>query len=255
MTHTPDRPRTRADRARQVADVLRRQVLAGHFPSALPSETDLVAEFGTSRNTVREALALLRAEGLVERCPGVGTTVVSDAHKHSHGLERLQGLGEVFDGRGTIRNEVRALTVLRPPAAVRDRLELAPDDEVVLLERLRRLDGVPLSLDLTYLAPDLGQQLLGRDLAGTDVFALLEEVAGQPLGHADLVVEAVAADPHSAAVLELPRHAPLLMVERLTHLADGRPVDLEFIRFRGDRLTLRGSTRRTPPTDQIRGTR
>jgi GntR family transcriptional regulator len=28
-------------------------------------------------------------------------------------------------------------------------------------------------------------------------------------------------------------------VERLTHLADGRPVDLEFIRFRGDRLTMR----------------
>jgi GntR family transcriptional regulator len=59
-------------------------------------------------------------------------------------------------------------------------------------------------------------------------------------------MEAVAADPHSATVLGTPRHAPLLMVERLTHLADGRAVDLEFIRFRGDRLTLRGSTRRHP---------
>ncbi len=28
------------------------------------------------------------------------------------------------------------------------------------------------------------------------------------------------------------------MVERLTHLADGRPIDLEYIRFRGDRLAM-----------------
>ncbi|GAB3866037.1 GntR family transcriptional regulator [Nocardioides maradonensis] len=239
-----DPVRPRADRARQVADVLRRQVLAGHFATALPSEAELVEEYGATRNTVREALALLRAEGLVERCPGVGTTVV--AHKHSHGLERLQGLGEVFHGRGTILNEVRALSVVRPPAAVRDHLRLGADDEVVFIERLRRLDGVPLSLDLTYLSPDVGHQLLGRDLANNDVFALLEEVSGQRLGHADLVVEAVSADPHSAAVLDVPRHAALLMVERLTHLEDGRPVDFEFIRFRGDRLTLHGSTSRQP---------
>lgn len=239
-----DVSRRRADRARQVADVLRRQVLAGQYDDGLPAESALVAEFGTTRNTVRAALDLLRSEGLVERCPGIGTTVV--ARKHLHGLERLQGLAEVFDGRGTVHNEVRALAVTRPPSAVRERLCLAPDDEVVYVERLRHLDGVPLSLDLTYLVPDLGSRLLGSDLAGNDIFALLEQVAGQPLGHAELVVEAVAADPHSAAVLGVPRHSPLLMVERLTHLADGRPVDLEFVRFRGDRLTLRGSTRRHP---------
>jgi GntR family transcriptional regulator len=41
-------------------------------------------------------------------------------------------------------------------------------------------------------------------------------------------------------VLETPPAAALLMVERLTHLADGRPVDLEYIRFRGDRLAMHG---------------
>lgn len=229
--------------------MLRRQVLGGYFADGvLPSEAALVAEFDSTRNTVREALELLRAEGLVERCPGVGTTVAG--RKHPHGLDRLAGLAEVFHGRGTVRNEVRALAVVRPPVAVRGRLGLAADDEVVFVERLRHLDGVPVSLDLTYLVPDLGRQLLVEDLASTDVFALLEQVSGQRLGHADLVVEAVSADPHSAAVLGVPRHAALLMVERLTHLEDGRPVDLEFIRFRGDLLALSGTTRRTPLEDR-----
>lgn len=53
------------------------------------------------------------------------------------------------------------------------------------------------------------------------------------------------ADTHSAAVLEALRGAAVLMLERLTHLADGRPVDLEFIRFRGDRITMSGLLHRS----------
>jgi GntR family transcriptional regulator len=34
------------------------------------------------------------------------------------------------------------------------------------------------------------------------------------------------------------------LMERLTHLDDGRPVDLEYIRMRGDRITLRGNLMR-----------
>ena len=50
------------------------------------------------------------------------------------------------------------------------------------------------------------------------------------------------------AILEVSPRAPLLMLERLTRLDDGRPVDLEFIRFRGDRMTMRGTVRR-PTSD------
>lgn len=87
---------------------------------------------------------------------------------------------------------------------------------------------------------DLGTGLLGCDLEHTDVFRLLESLAGQPLGTAEITLEAVNADAHSAAVLEAPRGSAVLMLERLTHLADGRPVDLEFIRFRGDRIAMSG---------------
>ena len=67
------------------------------------------------------------------------------------------------------------------------------------------------------------------------------EVTGQRLGEANLAVEAVPADPHSAALLQVPDGTPVLLLERLTHLDDGRPVDLEYIRMRGDRITLRGN--------------
>ncbi|MCK2218362.1 GntR family transcriptional regulator [Actinomadura sp. ATCC 31491] len=241
--------RRRADRARQVADLLRRQIVHGQFARGpLPPEAALAREFGASRNTVREALCLLREEGLVERCPGVGTTVAGE--KYPHGLHRLLGLAETLHEHGQVTNQVRTMTLIEPPAAVSHRLGLAPGEPVVYLERLRRLGGLPLSLDLTYLVRDVGEPLFDADLEHNDIFVLLETIAGQPLGAAELTLEAVNADPHTAAVLGAPRAAALLMVERLTHLADGRPVDLEFIRFRGDRLTMRGRLNRTAEEDR-----
>ncbi|WP_239166977.1 GntR family transcriptional regulator [Actinoplanes italicus] len=229
--------RRRADRARQVADVLRHQVLSGAFPAGtLPAESQLCHDFAASRNTVREALGLLAAEGLVERLPGVGTLVCSA--KYAHGLDRLAGLAETLHHQGSITNRVRTVGLVDPPAVVARRLRVPDGEQVVYLERVRSLDGTPVSLDLTYLPQDIGVPLLAEDLAGRDVFVLIEELTGQSLGHADISIEAVNADSHSADLLGVADRAALLMVDRLTHLADGRPVDLEWIRFRGDRLTL-----------------
>lgn len=239
---TPGR-RRRADCARQIADVLRQQILYGALrEGTLPVENALVREFDTTRNTVREALGLLRAEGLVDRVPGIGTFAICE--KYPHGLNTLLGLGEALGEHGRVSNEVRSAGFVTPPPAVARRLGLAKPARIAYLERLRSLNGLVLSLDLTYLHPDVGEAVLAEDLAGNDVFVLIEKLYGQRLGAAEISVEAVNADPHSAALLQVPDGSALLMVERLTHLESGRPVDLEFIRFRGDRVRMSGQLSR-----------
>jgi GntR family transcriptional regulator len=235
---TPIR-RARADQARLVADVLRHQIHAGGYPDGLPAEADLATEFFVSRNTVREALTTLKGEGLIDRGPRTGTHVA--IRKYDHGLDALVGLKETFRGYGDIRNEVRATMTVSAPPSVANRLQLSPGEPVVFIERLRYLGDLPLSLDMTYLVPDIGEAVLAHSLETNDIFALIEQVTDQRLGSANLAVEAVPADAHSAAILQVPDGAAVLLLERLTHLADGRPVDLEYIRMRGDRITLRGN--------------
>jgi GntR family transcriptional regulator len=235
---TPIR-RPRADQARLVADVLRHQIHAGGYSAGLPGEAELATEFFVSRNTVREALAALKDEGLIDRGPRTGTRVA--IRKYDHGLDALVGLRETFKGYGEIRNEVRAIMTVSAPPSVAHKLEVKPGEPVVFIERLRHLGDLPLSLDMTYLAEDIGRHVIEHSLETNDVFALIEEVTGRRLGNAGLAVEAVPADAHSAAILQVPDSASLLLLERLTHLDDGRPVDLEYIRMRGDRITLRGN--------------
>ena len=217
--------------------MLRQQAAAGRFPTGrLPEERLLISDFAVSRNTVRAALRILAEEGLVERSRGVGTVLVN--RKYGHPLGRLAGLAETLRQHGTVDNELRASGTVVPPAAVARRLGVAEGEAVVRLERVRPLDGVPLSLDLTYLPADIGTPLLALDLANRDVFALIEESAGRRLGTAEVTVQAVNADPHTARVLGTPAGAALFAVERLSTLDDGRPVDLEFLSVRGDRLVL-----------------
>lgn len=245
MSSSAPERRLRADRARQAADVIRQQVVQRAFPDGvLPDERFLAAEFCASRNTIREALDLLREEGLIERVPGVGTVVATE--KYSHGLTQLMGLAETLHEHGEVTNDVRAAGPIKPPSSVARRLRLAADEQVVYVERLRRLNGLPLSLDLTYLAMDVGGPLLAEDLRNRDIFSLIEQTSGRRLGTAAVTLEAVNADAHSAAVLEVPKGSALLVVERLSHFTDDRPVDLEFIRMRGDRLAMRAECRRTP---------
>lgn len=231
--------RPRADQARLVADVVRHQIHAGGYQHGLPTESELAAEFLVSRNAVREALAVLKAEGLIDREPKIGTHVA--IRKYDHGLDALVGLKETFKGYGEIRNEVRATMTVTAPPSVAHKLRLHPGEPVVFVERLRYLGDLPLSLDMTYLARDIGEAVIEHSLETNDVFSLIELVTAQRLGHAGVAVESVTADAHSAAILQVPENAALLLLERLTHLDDGRPVDLEYIRMRGDRITLRSN--------------
>lgn len=233
--------RPRAERARRVADVLRQRISSGSFADGvLPDERALAGQLDASRNSVREALSLLRDEGLVTRRRGAGTVVVTPTY--GHGLDRLAGLAEVLAGHGTVTNEVLVAEVAAdPPAEVTERLCLDAGAAAVHIERVRRVDGEPVSLDSTYLTADIGRGVLGSDLETRDIFAVIEETTDCPLGRAEIEVRAANAGPETAALLDVRTGAAIFVIDRLTRRSDGTPVDVELLRIRADRMTLRAT--------------
>jgi len=74
----------------QVSDLVRQQILAGMWKinTALPPEGDIARDFGVSAGTMRKALDMLEAEGLVTRMQGRGTFIVDKAAADQ---QRMQG--------------------------------------------------------------------------------------------------------------------------------------------------------------------
>jgi GntR family transcriptional regulator len=95
------------------------------------------------------------------------------------------------------------------------------------------------SLDITWVLQAIGERLAREDLAARDIFLILENDYGLPLGHADLAIDATLADAQLAALLEVGTGAPVLRVDRLTHGKDGAPLDYEHLYCRADNFQYR----------------
>ena len=143
--------RLRADRARQVADVLRRQVLHGLVGDGLAAvgERRSRTSSGSPATPSARRWTCSAPRGWSSASPASARVVAGS--KYLHGIDHLQGLAETLDGPRTGPQRGARLGGLVPaPAAVARRLGLAPGEQVVYLERRRFVDDVPLSLDLTY---------------------------------------------------------------------------------------------------------
>jgi GntR family transcriptional regulator, transcriptional repressor for pyruvate dehydrogenase complex len=116
-------------RAGEVAERLAAEIASGRFPrgSRLPSEQALTIAFGVSRTVLREAVAALRAEGLVETRQGVGAFVARDVQRRPFRIDpaELSSLGEVLNVmelRTGIEIEAAGLAAERASAVARRRI-------------------------------------------------------------------------------------------------------------------------------------
>ncbi|MFN0030105.1 MAG: GntR family transcriptional regulator [Acidimicrobiales bacterium] len=228
----------KANAIRGARDVLRMMVLHNQFRGsggALPGEAQLMLELGASRNVIREALGLLREEGLIERHQGTGTFAVSD--KLQHRFDVLRGVGDGYPNRRwRMRGELSGLTRLPAPPWVAGRLGLPAGAGCLRVDAQVIFDDVPFSVSTSYLPADPGFALDPSPFNG-DWYELLES-CGVQLGATEMSVEATVADEYVAPWLDVAVGSPVLLFNRLLRTPDGRGVELGFVRVRGDRLLL-----------------
>lgn len=201
--------------------------------SPLPTERELAATFDTSRTTVRQALSALAGDGRIARTQGSGTFVADPDRVYVH---QMTSYSEDLRAQGRKPASV-ILEVARVPAQpdVRAALEVGPEERVHRVERLRLVDDEPLALEIAHLPGPLPRLRAELDRRGS-LYDTLREAYGVALARAEDVVETGLATPHEAEVLGVPVGAPMLVIRRTAHDADGRAVEYTRSVFRGDRF-------------------
>src|SRR5690606_34414583 len=143
----------------QIYLILREQLQEGRFDQeGVPGEHALATQFKVARITVRKAMAMLLADGLVSRRPGRGTwpmrtwaqaqeTPAAAKHHKAH----LAGLLENIVSMG-LRTSVQVLdsTLVRASPSVADALHIEPGASVYKSLRVRSTEAGPLSYITTY---------------------------------------------------------------------------------------------------------
>lgn len=218
----------------QVCDDLRRRIAAGEFAAGFPGELSLTEQYEVSRHTIREALRVLRAEGVVSSGRGRSSTVAGPHYRQSLGA--LYSLFETLEGQGVAqRSEVLRLA-LTSNSTVAAYLGLPATTELVVLERIRHADREPLAHDTSWLPASLAAPLLECDFSRSGLYAELQRFGILVDAGAERIA-AIGAPRHIARSLGVAAGAPVFSVERRA-TAQGRAAEWRETFIRGDRFTL-----------------
>ncbi|MEV8096162.1 GntR family transcriptional regulator [Kitasatospora sp. NPDC085879] len=210
---------------RTVAADLREAITTGRYGEAgrLPAEGALAERYGVSRGTVRQALALLRADGLVTSRRGTRRVVLGNARVQSFSellsfTHWARSMGEEPGGR--LESLVR-----RPADATEcELLRLEPGTEVYVTLRLRTLSGTPVMVERTVYPPRVGEIVAELPADAVSHTEPLRE-HGILFTDADHTIDVVAANTEDARLLGCRRGSPLLREKRRTTDPTGTPVE------------------------------
>lgn len=223
----------------QLSNILRGQIVSGTFgpDSLLPSERELCESYNVSRSTVRQAIQVLKEDGLIVKERGVGTRVGA-----SHKLEQDLLGHHNFDLQMIQQGHQVAVVMLKDeiltgPGRVQRMMGVPEGERIYKVTRLRTVDEQPVFIEKIYMSLEKYPKLKNEDFRVTDIFLKrLKEEYNTYLGDAKVFIEPVLLDEVEREILEIgDTPAPGLMFERISYSQKGETVAVTKRVFRGDK--------------------
>jgi DNA-binding GntR family transcriptional regulator len=152
---------------RKIARDLRAQIHGKNLPagSPLPTQQELAEQYGVARMTVRQAIAELTHEGLVDSRQGRGLTVRDrrpmiyrpQAEKQPRTSSTMDRFMANRTKEGRQASQTIEVAVEPADEIVAYRLRLDPGDRTAVRKRVRSIDGEPFSINDTYYPYELAK--------------------------------------------------------------------------------------------------
>ncbi len=210
---------------------LKKQIQTGSYkPGALiPTEKELESAFGVSRTTVRKAVSLLVSEGYLDVKQGYGTTVLD--YTTTQSLNKITSITETLRASGQdIFTKDTQISLIVPPDFIALNLDLAENEPVYMVERVRYVSNSPLVFMTNYLRAD---ELPGFEhCVGQfdSLYQFLTERYHIVLTEANESISAVAATFTEAQILGVSTNSPLLCSKRISYTENG-PFEYSISKF------------------------
>ena len=215
----------------QIESDLRRRLEIGEFGDDFPSDKELTDHYSVSRQTVRDAIRQLAADGLVRRERGRGTTVLRTVVDQP--LGHLYSLFDTIEQAGMSQTSVVRSVGQTVNQSAAGFLGLGAEEPLFHLHRIRLADSVPLAIDSVWVPWDIGEALSNVDWTHTSLYLEMERQLGiRPTSGWERFSACVPAEVDYAALGMEPSSAAFC-IERLGRTGD-RVVEWRTSLVRGD---------------------
>lgn len=211
----------------QTVLALQDAIRQGKFPagSQLPPEMELLQMMGISRTTLREALRILEEQRFIRKRRGLGTFVMERAIVKD--MSQNFGITEMISQAGYEPGTKDArISVEQASSAMSEKLGIPDDAKVVVIERVRTANNIP----IVWTRDILPQDYLGgwiptiKDLKGISLYECLGRYTNIRIINGTASFAPVQANREIAEKLSIPRNTLLLLIEQVDHDQNERPV-------------------------------
>ena len=225
----------------QISTWLKELIQTGRYKAdeKLPSELELSQMCGVNRNTLRQAIGELAAEGLLRKEKGTGTFVISPSSNGlRHKLERISSFRDML-GQSGIKAKTRVISkrIENADDYVVGNLFLGSSKKVIVIRRVRAGNGTPYIYEESYLPADMFEGILDLDLTGS-MYDLMSKHFGVELARGKQTISAVNLIPEIAKILKVPVNSAAIFAEYITYNEKSMPIELLHSYYRGDKYTL-----------------
>jgi GntR family transcriptional regulator len=223
----------------QLEEILRSSILRQEWAPnhAIPSELELSRTYGVSRMTARAVVTQLVHDGLLRRVQGKGTFVVEQ--KIPTKSLAYMGIREQLERMGyRITTKLMGFSQVEASQGMADVLDIRQGEPVHFIERLRFIDDKPISLHRSYIPRALTPTLRDEKLESEQLCVILQNEFNLKSATVSETLESVTASPDEAALLNVGKSFPLLMLEDINKTSTGRIFEYTKVLFRGDKVKL-----------------
>lgn len=221
----------------QLVDVLKLKIETELEPhELLPSERELVAVYGLSRTTVRQALQELEKLGYIYKTHGKGT-YVSDLDKRATNLSDSYSFTEQMLSMGK-KPETRVLSFEKVEASkfFAKHLQVTIGTPLLKIKRLRLADGEPMMLERTYLPFQLFSSLTADMVESKPLYDIVAQDYKQVIKMAHEEFFASIVRFNEADILDIPKESPVLHLTRTTYNAKNQIIEFTLSVARADQF-------------------
>ncbi|MCL7746856.1 GntR family transcriptional regulator [Halalkalibacter alkaliphilus] len=221
----------------QIKEILEKEIVEGILKpgDALPTEKELTVRFSVSRMTLRQALNALIEDGYLVRLKGIGTIV--QERKLNQTLTTLRSFTEDIKSRGmTPSTKILSFKKQKGTKDAVEKLGIKLKDDVLVTKRIRFADKHPISLETNYV-PQTLLPTLTETVMESSLHQFIKE-SGLRLVKAKTKIEAAMPSIEEQQHLNITDKDPVLVVERITFLDDGTPIEWSVSVNRADRYTF-----------------
>lgn len=219
----------------QVQNHLVEAIKSGDYgPGAqVPSELEIASEYGISRMTARKALDNLVSKGILYRRKGKGTYVADSVV--SYGLSTMLSFSRTLRARGyDVVTRVLTVDVIPASLEVINHLQLAVDSKVIIIRRLRLIEGQPAAIHTAFLEHAVFAPVLQVDLSQQSLLDTIQSISGNQIAYTKDSVQADLLTADEARLLNVETGSPALRVEGVAYSADAHPTRYSRAVYRGD---------------------